>query len=307
MAAPPCSHCHEHASYCSTCVNVALQPSREKRRAVWDQWRLAKEACEYQHTQPPTNTTTLQLLQTKSEQLRELLEHRRKLCSELSVRVCQLQVANEERAAATPQTNTTTVARNIDTLSYWIVDGLSDQLEETRTHIRQLRWQWALTVFSVYPIRVEDMHEKHAGIGKICGLPLPNAGSELLGVLPASECQSALRLTALVTQTIAHCLDISLPHPIRLRSENDHDGTKQRIQLASMAMIQESPQENTSIYALADSKTDEFQIAWQFLQNDIIALCIRAGVPVGKLVSGEAVLCNLRALQRHLHEKATMV
>ena len=54
------------------------------------------------------------------------------------------------------------------------------------------------------------------GIAKIAGLPLPNAGFELYGVLPPSELVSALRLVASLTQTLSRTLGIILPHPIFL-------------------------------------------------------------------------------------------
>jgi len=47
------------------------------------------------------------------------------------------------------------------------------------------------------------------------------------------------------------------------------------------------------------SNDDEFAIALQLLQNNIVALCIRAGVPVTALWPAEAVLLNLHALQVH--------
>jgi hypothetical protein len=62
------------------------------------------------------------------------------------------------------------------------------------------------------------------GIAKIAGLPLPNAGPELYGVLPPSELVSALRLVASCTHTLARTLGIVLPHPIFLtmNSNNSH-------------------------------------------------------------------------------------
>lgn len=320
--ATPCSHCREHSSYCSTCVANALQAAHERRHAALEEWRDAKEACTIHFQTAPEQTSSKLLeLKARSDQLRDTLDERRQLCSDYSIRICKLQVANEERHDAVPPPSDD-FARKIHTLEEWIVDGLSDQLEDTRRQVYTLRWQWALTVFSVYPIQVEgnEAETTTSGIGKICGLPLPNVGSELLGFLPPSELQSALRLTALVTQTVARSLAIPLPHPIRLSSKTissdianeaavsqpDASVVTKRIELSSMATLQESTKSNTSIYRLADSKTEEFQVAWQFLQNDILALCIRAGVSVDKLSSGEAVLCNLRALQRHCYEQVTL-
>lgn len=62
------------------------------------------------------------------------------------------------------------------------------------------------------------------GIAKIGGLPLPNAGPELYGVLPPRELVSALRLVATLTQTVARCLGIVLPHPILLTLHGSSSG-----------------------------------------------------------------------------------
>jgi hypothetical protein len=63
------------------------------------------------------------------------------------------------------------------------------------------------------------------GIAKIAGLPLPNAGPELYGVLPPSELVSALRLVASLTQTLARTLGIVLPHPIFLTMNSNNTNT----------------------------------------------------------------------------------
>jgi Vacuolar sorting 38 and autophagy-related subunit 14 len=405
-----CSHCHETAAHCSSCVARALRNAHERRRVAWNQWHEARQECRqyFEEQQPQNNNNNNQSsqtarqqqqqpnavleLQAQSDALRHTLEERRKLCSEWAVRVCELQVANEERQQQLVGSNRNhTTGRNMDSLQRTmqslqdsIIDGLDDQLNLSRNMVRHLRWQWALTCFKVYRLQVDETNiakmMSHSnkndttntsqqqpggtgsssgsmGIGKICGLPLPNAGSELLGVLPRSELQSALRHTASLTQMVAQCLAISLPHPIRLRSETvstdiipamhgtssslltddsriystnkpnvtssqspRHENgpaairaknttaasTLQRIQLATTAWIHEAPSSSTasaaidSTYVLGgDCKTEEFQIAWQFLQHDILNLCIRAGVPVAQLSSGEAVLCNLYALQLH--------
>ena len=43
-------------------------------------------------------------------------------------------------------------------------------------------------------------------------------------------------------------------------------------------------------------EADEFAIGLQLLQNDVVALCIRAGVPVAALWPAGAMLLNLHAL-----------
>jgi hypothetical protein len=64
---------------------------------------------------------------------------------------------------------------------------------------------------------------------------------------------------------------------------------------------------STTRYALSAAATqtasDEFAIALQLLQNNIVALCIRAGVPVTALWPAEAVLLNLHALQVYCREQ----
>ena len=47
---------------------------------------------------------------------------------------------------------------------------------------------------------------------------------------------------------------------------------------------------------------DEFAIALQLLQNDILMICMNAGVPIDQLYPGEALLLNLYALQLHCFE-----
>jgi hypothetical protein len=62
---------------------------------------------------------------------------------------------------------------------------------------------------------------------------------------------------------------------------------------------------STTRYALSATATasDKFAIALQLLQNNIVALCIRAGVPVTALWPAEAVLLNLHALQVYCREQ----
>jgi hypothetical protein len=63
----------------------------------------------------------------------------------------------------------------------------------------------------------------------------------------------------------------------------------------------------TTRYALsaAAAASEEFAIALQLLQNNIVVLCIRAGVPVTALWPAEAVLLNLHALQVYCREQLT--
>ena len=62
------------------------------------------------------------------------------------------------------------------------------------------------------------IHDKQpSGIGKIGDMPIPHAGQELFGVLPQHMLSSSLRLIANLTNLLARCLGIVLPHPILLR------------------------------------------------------------------------------------------
>jgi Vacuolar sorting 38 and autophagy-related subunit 14 len=284
-------------------------------------------------------------------------------------------------------------------------------IKSARTTVRNLRFQWALQGFRMHRLQVEEgathdairSHHRSpgnrrstvassvstttttpfvSGIGKIGGLPLPHAGPELFGVLPAEELQSALRLVAQLTHLVARCLGIWLPHPILLRppapqsksSDNvslhlqegdianmakmgsggsvssdsgnrrgvtlassitaalqeqatsflgepstvaymptiagfsmDPSKVQQRVKHAVSAVIAEDQSKNcATFYSLSAHalNQDEFAIALQLLQNNVIALCIRAGVPVSKLWPGEAVLLNLHALYQYCESQA---
>jgi hypothetical protein len=52
-----------------------------------------------------------------------------------------------------------------------------------------------------------------------------------------------------------------------------------------------------------EARQDEFVSALQLLQDDLIALCIRSGVPVDRLWPAEALLLNLDELHRHCREQ----
>ena len=57
-------------------------------------------------------------------------------------------------------------------------------------------------------------NEGATGVGRIGGLPLPHAGPVLYGVIPPAVLASSLRLVASLTQLVARCLGVVLPHPI---------------------------------------------------------------------------------------------
>ena len=62
-----------------------------------------------------------------------------------------------------------------------------------------------------------------------------------------------------------------------------------------------------SVSAMQQPDGEEFTIALQLLQNNIVALCIRAGAPVAKLWPAEAVLLNLLVLQDFCQQQALEV
>jgi hypothetical protein len=329
-------------------------------------------------------------------------------------------------------------------------DGLNRALRDALAQAKALRFAWALQAFrlhclDVHPADPADRNQlrsgrmKHArGIGKIGGLPLPHAGPELFGVLPPPELESALRLVASLTSLLARCLNVALPHPIRLRHDTtpealdpqqqdilnavrrdlnpvpsttskessatgrsdrylssktigniselmssstaslasllrggvskanpssvfgravrvavpstsaaavtalptlpeeisfevarptlsvtslstDPVSVRLRVESSRAAMIAEDwGSETSSWYRLStggggdsvsaaaeEAQQDEFLSALQLLQDDLIALCIRSGVPVDRLWPAEALLLNLDELHRHCREQVT--
>lgn len=126
--------------------------------------------------------------------------------------------------------------------------SMSAAIESTRRQVRISRFTWAVQAFEAHRLDsdsgnggtggdadsddagdgrseaterdrklIAEGRMKHArGVGKIGGLPLPHAGPELFGVLPPLELQSALRQVASLTNLVARCLGINLPHPVLL-------------------------------------------------------------------------------------------
>ena len=56
----------------------------------------------------------------------------------------------------------------------------------------------------------------------------------------------------------------------------------------------------THTHGLVPADGDEFATGLQLLQNDVVSLCIAAGVPVADMWPAEALLLNLNALRVHL-------
>jgi hypothetical protein len=113
---------------------------------------------------------------------------------------------------------------------------LRDALISGTKEIQTLRFQFACQVFNMHRLDIGEQstttttitedggevatttkigkNEGASGVGKILGLPLPHAGPVLYGVIPAVVPASSLRLVALLTQLVARCLGVILPHPI---------------------------------------------------------------------------------------------
>lgn len=111
--------------------------------------------------------------------------------------------------------------------------GLRDALISGTKEIQTLRFQFACQVFNMHRLDVGEQYstttedggetaasrkvgnnEGATGVGKILGLPLPHAGPVLYGVIPSAVLASSLRLVASLTQLVARCLGVILPHPI---------------------------------------------------------------------------------------------
>jgi hypothetical protein len=83
----------------------------------------------------------------------------------------------------------------------------------------------------------------------------------------------------------------------------DSSAVSRRLLHAKAAVIAEDAAgRETFAMAVAASSSnnttngDNFAIGLQLLQNDVVALCIRVGVPVSELWPAGAVLLNLQAL-----------
>lgn len=387
--------------HCSVCVRNALQAAHERHAAAKTEWLAARQACTNYFMRQEQGPSVVSELQDRSRKLRIELESLRQQCAEAALQTCEMQLKTEERQQQQQKQAAVAVSsEQLHRLEKSICDSnqgaLVHAIRNAQSQARTLRFQWALRAFQMHRLQVDDDAGQQSrnkqtgrrkgqrnfvsGIGKIGGLPVPHAGPELYGVLPAEELQSALRLVASLTCLAARCLGILLPHPILLHPSHDNESeqndiaghsarnlrgdvggfdrppgssdflihpiesstssissalqtgplsrnssrsknyrapssmdpanVEQRVRHAASAIIAED-RSKTTHYALSAEKMnqDEFAIALQLLQNDVIALAIRAGVPVDKLWPGEAVLLNLHALELYcetqalLHEK----
>jgi hypothetical protein len=80
---------------------------------------------------------------------------------------------------------------------------------------------------------------------------------------------------------------------------------EQRIQHAVAPILAEDIS-RTTLYTLSTTDPDAFGLALALLQNDILVLCLRAGVPIPQLYPGEAILLNLYALKLYCLEQVAV-
>ena len=124
-----------------------------------------------------------------------------------------------------------------DSSHHNIITNMDGELREAllsgTKQIQTTRFYFALRVFAMHRIDVGEEYSTGSnetstrnnamttasGIGKIGGLPLPHAGPALYGVLPPGMLASSLRLVASLTNLLASCLGVVLPHPILICSK----------------------------------------------------------------------------------------
>ena len=331
----------------------------------------------------------------ESERLREKLTKLREECGSLAVQVASQVVENDARRDQSWHLPKEQLQR-LNQALYYPEGGAMTQAMSTATDtVKRLRFAWALQVFGMFRLdvaaevkRPTERQRNARGIGKIGGLPLPHAGPELYGPLPQRELQSALRLVAGLTLTLARCLGVLLPHPILLQPHGpqgdiiesvsavdepkketsteeaidknaaiiqkppvattassiislmetstwgrsartalqratgtktgpilshqpvlekqvvvppsmDSTAVSQRLLHAKAAVLAETAKSSERFALVPSAHGEEFAIGLQLLQNDVVALCIRVGVPVSELWPAGAVLLNLQALMRH--------
>ena len=88
----------------------------------------------------------------------------------------------------------------------------------------------------------------------------------------------------------------------------DTSHVTQRLHHATAAVVAEDQSASSSKFTLSteDMNHEDFAVALQLLQNNVIVLCIRAGVPVSKLWPAEAMLLNLQALDVFCEEQTAV-
>ena len=190
------------------------------------------------------------LIHHQVNQLRQKLDSLRSTSNELAVRVTSKTMENDERQSkyevnmskiilarerldsitqnllyTAEFSGVTEEKQSLDASQYRTNGGgeLREALLSGTKQIQTARFYFALRVFAMHRIDVGEEYETSrrneavstaSGIGKIGGLPLPHAGPTLFTVLPPGMLASSLRLVASLTNLLASCLGVVLPHPI---------------------------------------------------------------------------------------------
>jgi hypothetical protein len=373
-------------------VQNALQNLKQLHEVAMENRNSAREECLQRLSNRGQRVSELGF---ESERLREKLTKLREECGSLAVQVASQVVENDARRDQSWHLPKEQLQRLNQALYYPEGGAMTQAISTATDTVKRLRFAWALQVFGMFRLdvaaevkRPTERQRNARGIGKIGGLPLPHAGPELYGPLPQRELQSALRLVAGLTLTLARCLGVLLPHPILLQPHGpqgdiiesvsavdepkketsteeaidknaaviqkppvattassiislmetstwgrsartalqratgtktgpilshppvlekqvvvppsmDSTAVSQRLLHAKAAVLAETAKSSERFALVPSAHGEEFAIGLQLLQNDVVALCIRVGVPVSELWPAGAVLLNLQALMRH--------
>jgi len=234
---------HPPTPRCSACVHHLLRASLQRHKQALRDHAATRSDCERALGSIARNH--IPELQAESQRLRDRSAALRLECGSLALRVAQM-VSENDAVRDTMARESSPLDRqrlDLQQLEQSLLEGSLTQAIETATsQVRFLRFQWAQKVFAMHRLQIDPEHSKLTplqkrrqnqtpgqrlqrrakGIPKISGLPLPNAGPELYGFLPPRELQSALRIVAIVTSTVARCLGIVLPHRV-LTTPNHSD------------------------------------------------------------------------------------
>jgi Vacuolar sorting 38 and autophagy-related subunit 14 len=219
------------AVLCPGCVRRGLDAARARRTLAQERLDDARREGEARLRELASRRLRMAKWQDEIEQLSSALADRRKLAGEMAIRVARGAVEVEALQHELHEASVSIPDREVlHKLRAGVLEGgLQRAIREAQGHEVALRFAWACQAFHIHRmdvveaspddrVQIRSGRMKHArGIGKIGGLPLPHAGPELFGVLPPPELESALRLVASATSLVARCLNVALPHPIRLR------------------------------------------------------------------------------------------
>ena len=271
---------------CSVCVQNALNAAFARRAEARTRHAQLREECA-KTLERCSQGQRLSELADESKQLRERLSHLRQQCASVAVQVAASVVENDERRLQVEEQQqqqqqqqkqsdmpVSQSLQRLNRLNAALYDpqhgAMVRAMHDSATRVRTLRFQWAIQAIRLFRLDVDteekrpSARQRHArGVGKIAGLPLPHAGPELYGVLPANELQSALRLVACLTLTVARCLGIVLPHPILLQphgptgdiTDTVDEDTKGK-NTSAKGLTKEGSNQNTNAPSAAPSRYD---------------------------------------------------